>query len=259
MTDRVAKWADADLPPLAYALKRGVALAAFAAVFLSASGAFDTESAPPLSRLAYWVAISVVAIAALESAHLGLRAWLPQAPESRLRLIGLSMLVLPATGLALLLCKLVFGGYPKLVDYVTLLPGTAGILVSLQLVLGHSAKPVQPAPKPADTGVLVDALPLPLRGARIDALQAEDHYVRIYTSAGDALVRMRLRDAIMAVGPGLRPHRSWWVAQHSVTGLRRRRGGTAVLTILGGRRVPVSRALARELGPEFGEDGPHAG
>lgn len=252
MTQYVAKRAPVDIR-LPADIKRALALSAFAGVFLAAAGAFDTEAAALFPRLAYWVLISLISTAGLEGCHRLLRRWSGQRSELRLRYWGLASLLLPMTVLALLMCKMVFGGHPKVADFLALLPGMVGILVALQLALANfPSSPARQQPMPQHR-LLINSLPVWLRDARIDALQAEDHYVRVYTSAGQALVRMRLRDAVETIDgrAGFMPHRSWWVAKQSVIGFRRK-GGGGLLTLVGGEQVPVSRAFARDLGRSFG-------
>ncbi|MEM9168747.1 MAG: LytTR family DNA-binding domain-containing protein [Pseudomonadota bacterium] len=94
----------------------------------------------------------------------------------------------------------------------------------------------------AATPTIAKRLPDRLRGAAVLALSAEDHYVRVHTAAGDALVLMRLSDAIDEVGRlhGARVHRSWWVARHAVEKAERA-GDGAKLTLANGLVAPVSR------------------
>ncbi|AWN55345.1 hypothetical protein DK412_01585 [Methylobacterium sp. 17Sr1-1] len=113
----------------------------------------------------------------------------------------------------------------------------------------HLPETVSPAP-PTVCGLL-DRLP-PQIGRDILALQMEDHYVRVHTRKGSALVLMPLRQAVQEVGhrPGLTVHRSWWVARDAVTGWRRD-GRNIRLVLVGGLDVPVARArlvAAREAG-----------
>jgi hypothetical protein len=58
-------------------------------------------------------------------------------------------------------------------------------------------------------------LPLALRQAPIVALSAEDHYVRVRTDRGQALILMNFAKAVAALGPdaGVRIHRSHWVSR----------------------------------------------
>lgn len=89
--------------------------------------------------------------------------------------------------------------------------------------------------------VLADRLS-PQLGTDILCLRVEDHYVRVYTRRGDTLVLARFGDAIAAVSaiPGLRVHRSWWVATAAVDSLRRT-GRTAELGLCNGVTAPISQ------------------
>ena len=57
-------------------------------------------------------------------------------------------------------------------------------------------------------------LPIALRQAPVVALSAEDHYVRVRTDRGQALILMNLANTITALGPnaGVRIHRSHWLS-----------------------------------------------
>ncbi len=61
------------------------------------------------------------------------------------------------------------------------------------------------------------------RAEEVLALQAEEHYVRIYTNNGAELVHYRFGDAVAEMPPelGLRVHRSWWVAEDAVRSAKR--------------------------------------
>lgn len=84
--------------------------------------------------------------------------------------------------------------------------------------------------------------------ARLVAFEAEDHYLRVRTEAGSALVLMRLGDALEALSglDGFRTHRSWWVARTAVEAVRWK-GGRGVLTLSDGASAPVSRTYAVAL------------
>ncbi|HWA63657.1 MAG TPA: LytTR family DNA-binding domain-containing protein [Caulobacteraceae bacterium] len=106
----------------------------------------------------------------------------------------------------------------------------------------HAAAPDAPPAK------FLARLPPKLRGAELYAVEAEDHYLRLHTSAGDDLILMRLSDAIDELEglEGARTHRSWWVARAAVTDAERGEG-RATLTLKNGVSVPVSRGYARAL------------
>nr|WP_246328754.1 LytTR family DNA-binding domain-containing protein [Brevundimonas lenta] len=87
-----------------------------------------------------------------------------------------------------------------------------------------------------------------LARARLVAVEAEDHYLRIRTEAGSALVLMRFGDALEALGAadGFRTHRSWWVARTAVqTALWK--SGRGELSLSDGSTAPVSRTYAAVL------------
>lgn len=224
---------------------------------LSTAGAFDTEAVRFTPRLAYWLALAAISVVALELLHQRLVRYVPQAPQLLLRVIGWAVLALPLNMLAVLSCKLLFGGWPSLGGFMLLLPGMASILGALQFAVATFARP-QPAPMPvppdaappAPSGLSV-RLPLPLQSARIVALEAQDHYVRVHTSAGSALVRARLRDTVLLMEEeGVQPHRSWWVARSAIASMRRE-DERVVMVLVGGQQVPVSRSARSALGPLF--------
>jgi hypothetical protein len=240
---------------------RVLGLACVFGAFLSASGALDTEAAPAPARLLYWVAISLISAAMLQATHgFVARRWSGWS-VFRQRAAGLLVLTLPLTFIAVLTCKLLFGGHPSSAGFLLLLPGMVSILVALQLALAVFTNHDRPDRAHYGIAARLDepasqirqlSLPLSLRGARIEALEAEDHYVRVYTTQGEALLRMRFGDAVAMVAhlDGIRPHRSWWVARDAAASLSRD-GSRATLTLLNGLRIPISRRYRPTLGPEF--------
>ena len=112
----------------------------------------------------------------------------------------------------------------------------------------HLARP-EPAAEPGAPGPprLVERLPLHLRALPI-ALEMEDHYVRVHTPHGSALLLMRMRDAVAELDgtPGALVHRSWWVARGAVQGVRRE-GRNIRLQLAGGIEAPVARTQAPAL------------
>ncbi len=95
-------------------------------------------------------------------------------------------------------------------------------------------------------------LPVDLRGAAIESLSAEDHYVRVATAEGEALLAGTFAEALEAARglDGARVHRSWWIASGAVERLDRA-GGRWRLKLRGDREAPVSRSYrpaVREMG-----------
>ena len=111
--------------------------------------------------------------------------------------------------------------------------------------------PSRSAPAPTDINArpaLYDRLTPKLRNADIYAITSEDHYVRVYTSAGNEMILMRLSDAVKETAPlpGLTPHRSWWVAEAGVESAKRKDSKT-ILTLKNGVTAPVSRSGAKAV------------
>ncbi|MCG7574140.1 LytTR family transcriptional regulator [Phaeobacter sp. CNT1-3] len=105
--------------------------------------------------------------------------------------------------------------------------------------------PIEESVTPADADItppIWERLPFDKRGPLV-ALSVEDHYVRIKTLQGEEMILMRLSDAIREVGstPGAQVHRSHWAAFDQVKSVRRE-GDRAILTMINGDEIPVSRA-----------------
>jgi hypothetical protein len=105
---------------------------------------------------------------------------------------------------------------------------------------------------------LLNRLALERRG-EILALSMEDHYVRVFTDAGESLILLRLSDAMAEVRDvqGLQIHRSHWVAARAVDGTERLSDGRLRVHLVNGLTLPVSRTFARavrEAGLGKGDD-----
>jgi hypothetical protein len=108
--------------------------------------------------------------------------------------------------------------------------------------------PLRP-PAPGEPALLAK-LPAQL-GRTIICLCMEDHYVRVHTPAGSALLLMPLGQAIAEAAPlaGVKTHRSWWVARNAV--IRTEGGPRAMrLHLSNGLVAPVSRAAIATLRKE---------
>jgi len=247
-------------PPPRHVGTRLLGLACLFGAFLAVTGALDTQAATTPARMIFWISISIVGAVALEAVHRLLSGWLLRRDGRWNRGIAVAVVILPLTLLATITCKLLFGGRPSAEGFAEILPGMTGILSGLQLILTTFAVPPKTDARipPVDEQLLRTpdghslALPIPLQGACIEAIRAEDHYVRVYTDKGSTLLRMRFCDALAAIShlDGVRAHRSWWVARDSILSLGRPEGRTT-LTLSNGLRVPVSRACRAALGPPF--------
>lgn len=85
-------------------------------------------------------------------------------------------------------------------------------------------------------------------GTDLVCLRMEDHYLRVTTQGGEALILMRMRDAIRELDgvAGLQVHRSWWVATGQILRLTRH-GRRTELAMSNGMQVPVSSSFRPEL------------
>lgn len=96
---------------------------------------------------------------------------------------------------------------------------------------------------------LTEKLPPKLRGAQLIALKSEDHYLRVYTSEGDDLILMSMASAMKALSgyPGVRTHRSWWVARDQFPKISGTKTQLTEVQLLSGLKVPVSRRKAKSV------------
>lgn len=234
---------------------------------------FGVDEQTFLARLGYWGGVLVcwfMAMAVAESLLANMRFFRGLAPGARLVVvIGLAavpMLVIAGAATHALT------GWQASVSEVTELYGQIVVLGSIvallaRAVLPHGAEPVpqaevmrpaemtRPEPavidSPAVPSPLVARLPAAVRG-RIVCLEMEDHYVRVHTDRGSALVLLRLSDAIAEVCParGQQVHRSWWVSDEAVEGFERV-GRVGAVVLSNGVRAPVSQRYLRSVEASF--------
>ncbi len=227
-------------------------LAAGAAILFAGVGAFETGEAPPLTRYIYWLPLTFAcgALGAWTLDRFGSLASFrdlrqPRFILSLLVMTGvMTLLVFVASGLALQ-GEWTVKRLPHLWLQVLLV---GGFFFALQLTLEGRREEETAADPPAVPLSLEARLPAGLREAEIQAVQAEDHYLRVHTDAGSALILMRLSDAIAELGQleGAQTHRSWWVARAAIAEARPSRG-RARLILKNGVEAPVSRTYARDL------------
>ncbi|RZJ17092.1 MAG: hypothetical protein EON91_10690 [Brevundimonas sp.] len=245
MTGGEAPWRDAA---------RTAAVAVAIGGFLALAGAFGSGGASLTARLAYWIPMMLLgSVWGLASARLlerfvdlDDRPWLQVAALTLLISGPLSVIVWAVTGLVFTGRVYPLEALPQLiapVTVVTLAVSAVNVFVSPKRTIQTHA----PAAGPAVVRFL-DRLPPRLRGARLIAVQAEDHYLRLHTDRGSDLILMRLSDALQELEglEGAQTHRSWWVARDAVRAVERG-DGRAMLTLDSGLTAPVSRRHARAL------------
>jgi hypothetical protein len=218
-------------------------------------GPFASDRAPVVGRYVYWMICMVGGglIGVLIDEPLRLRVagiWRRVAATSVLMTAPVSLLVLTTE-------HLLMGAPFDWLSYQRLLWQVWPISLAVMAVraLAWRRPPVR-----VETLTIV-AQPLPeaeanfrrrlsakRRGARLIAVEAHDHYLKVHTDAGEELITLRFADALdeLARAHGWRVHRSWWVAADAVEAVRWRRGAGEI-RLAGGRIAPVSRTYAPVL------------
>ena len=230
-------------------------LLAVVGLFMGFVRAYGVEGATPGVRFAYWVACIVgggvigVALDSLVLARVR-RFW------RRVALV--SVLMTPLVTLWVLwMGRLLAGGSVTISDYVERLPQVFVVcapVMSLRVLAWRApetvveTRTVVEPPLPEAEAAFRRRLSARRRGARLIAVEAEDHYVRVHTDAGSELVGLRFADALqeLARAHGHRTHRSWWVAADAIRGGAWRRGA-GELRLDSDLVAPVSRTYAPGL------------
>ena len=197
-----------------------IGLSLFSA-FLAATAAFDTEELSVLPRHIYWqcavVGGGVIALV--------IEPWIARLTPGRPRLFLLAQMIAMTPPISLwvaVLPTLLWGVEFRAIRTVWTLPSVLTVNVAVIGLAWLVRAAFREARVAAPTGVAPGAirckLPPRLARARLLAVEAEDHYLRVRTEAGSDLVLMRFGDALEALGAcdGFRTHRSWWVARTAV-------------------------------------------
>ena len=163
-----------------------------------------------------------------------------------------SVLMTPAVSLLVLTTEHLLAGGPfGWSGYLELLWQVWPILLAVMVVRALvwrrtparvETRTVIAAPLPEAEATFRRRLSAKRRGARLIAIEAHDHYLKVHTDAGDELITLRFADALeeLALAHGWRVHRSWWVAADAVEAVRWRRGAGEI-RLVGGLTAPVSR------------------
>ncbi|MCQ8279373.1 LytTR family transcriptional regulator DNA-binding domain-containing protein [Acetobacteraceae bacterium KSS8] len=252
------------------ALSRLASLLAIAAL-LTIMAPWHSERMPVTERAGYFLLCGAFWQAGVSLARFGLgRAGLRLSPARSVLATALLASVPGVLGI-LLVNRIVFGhAGPMLLIWAETLPlGLAAAFAYRGVVLSGpmreqtplsasapAAEAQQVAPsgveavapeavlstRPGDVRAFLLAHAPEFAGRRLIALQAEDHYLRLYLEAAEKLVLLRMRDAIAALGEtaGWQPHRSFWIARDA-RGRAERRGQGWQLVLENGLVVPVSR------------------
>lgn len=233
---------------------------------------FGTDEQTFFARLGYWVVLLVswfIVTAAVEGLLASRGFFHRLAPAAR-RVLVIGLAALPMIIIAGAATNALSGWEPSLAE-VTEMYGQIVIVGSVVTLLARAAlpwdseaapvsleaprrMPLQALPAvdpPVASSPLAARLPLDVRG-RIICLEMEDHYVRVHTDRGSALVLLRLSDAIAEAHPvqGRQVHRSWWVSDEAVEGFERV-GRTGAIRLSNGMRAPVSQRYLHSVEASF--------
>ena len=232
--------------------RRDLAIAAAIGLFMGAVGPFGTYlNTSRLTVIAYWIGAILTGQIMF---GLTVRPATILAPRLRMPplLAALVVTAIMAAPLSLLCHTVAMALWPTLRGHVSLALFygqtlvVAGTLSAFHTWFATRRAPVPAADPPPIAGDFLSRIPGHL-GRELIALQMEDHYVRVHTSAGSALILIPLRQALAELGavPGLQVHRSWWVARHAVVGTVAD-GRNLRLRLVNGLQAPVSRARVAE-------------
>jgi hypothetical protein len=199
---------------------------------------------PAWQRIVYWVAMVWLAVAVYGA---GVRLILARNYRPRVTWAALALLVaIMSAPLALASWLVASSMWPELKQVRSLTPLVwyaewlliAAPQVAVFAVVMGRRRASRTAGAPRSTAGLLGVPP-----REVLCLQMEDHYVRVHTAGGSRLVLATLNQAIAALGgtPGLRVHRSWWVADRGVAAPAPD-GRNVRLILTNGLVAPVARS-----------------
>jgi hypothetical protein len=221
-----------------------------AGLFLAALGPFGSITASPLTRFLYWPGVivggGVIGVAVDElGGRRFVNPWVRWIFDSVVMTPGVCVLVAFASRWA-------YGPFPIRQVFTALswqvLVISVAVMGVRQLVQQRLGPPPAEPPLPRADAAFRKRLSARRREARLIAVEAEDHYLRVHTDAGSELIGLRFADALseLAGVAGFQTHRSWWAAADAIEAVRWRRGGGEV-RLAGGLTAPVSRTFAKDL------------
>jgi DNA-binding LytR/AlgR family response regulator len=226
------------------------------ALFLTAIAASGTQALPLHVRFLYWTGFMIGGslIAQGVSLIMDRVIRIHNRPNVRI-LIHLGLIIVPIITMVWLGNHLMAGSSLTLRHLLFLIGPVAPICVAmtgLHYMLNRT--PMQSHAHAvsdemaSDAGVFRQRLPFKFRHADIYALSAEDHYLRVHTSAGQTLILMRLYDAIRELDgiEGSQTHRSWWVAKDAIDDVIKD-NGRVTFRLKGEVSAPVSRSFQKAL------------
>lgn len=234
-----------------YARSAGIIIAL--ALVFAWLGVYETGERPFLLRFLFWLpTLGVGAVTAIFVVPWAFETGLQRWPTAARILVAAALISVPVW--ALLVAIDSFDGQPLPLQYWPLQYVYVLVISVLVTTGGWFAGRLEDAEAAAETAgadprdAFLERLPVKYRGAALYAVSSEDHYLRVHTDRGEALILMRLADAVRELdgADGLQTHRSWWVAREGVADTRRS-GGRLGLILKSGAEAPVSRTYAKAV------------
>jgi len=221
-------------------------------MFMTSVDAFNVQTDDLPLRLVYWLTnlVGGGVVAALIEPTLERAPLLGARP--RLRAIAqIIVMTFPITALVWFVSGMMAVSGLNLGPLIGYFPSVLVVdigVVLLAWVLRLATRPPLLLVQSGNANPLAAHLEPRLARAALIAVEAEDHYLRVYTAAGHALVYMRFSEALRTLdaGDGLRTHRSWWVARSAVDAVRWQ-NGRAEIMLSNGILAPVSRSYANDV------------
>jgi DNA-binding LytR/AlgR family response regulator len=222
------------------------------------------------TRYAFWLAMTAVGVVAAIAADAALPLTRFRAGAVRIGAVAL-VSALPMTFVVAWIMSLVQPGRFFMPQQLLALFAAVAVVQLLVVFATTTASPTgnhAEAPGHAralpEPGAKVDPATFPTAllsrlppgiGSDIIALETEDHYLRVRTLGGSALILMRMTDAVALLDPqlGAQVHRRWWVAQAGVAGVRTE-GQKLSLCLIDKTRVPVGRTFSAVAKARFAQD-----
>ncbi len=233
-------------------LAPNVALVLGSGGFLTVLRPFDSDALELIPAFAYWTGL--VAVGAVTATWAAKAAFAPGRPgPTAAKLAAVAAAAATVVFVCLVVLDAATGGgvspgeWPLLFFYVCVI---SAAITGFGYLLNRArrGRPSGPASLETPGAAFQDRLPARLRGARLFAVESEDHYLRVHTANGDDLILMRLSDAVRELRglDGLQTHSSWWVAREAVADVKRG-DGRLTLILVNGKQAPVSRSYARAV------------
>jgi hypothetical protein len=243
----------------------GFVVAALAAVVMAVTGALGTDEAPFGVRLGFWLICMLAGAFIGAGAATMFKTWggLARWPWAEVFAIAVTM-ALPQTLIVVAARSMIFDLRVPTNSGIGIMFGFVLFICVVMVALDYAMHRDQYGVRAGRPTALVatasaepaadpesrfrERLPHGLRAARLFALEAEDHYLRVHTDSGSALILLRLADAVteLAAVDGAQTHRSWWVARAAVVSSQRA-DGRATLTLMEGQQAPVSRSYYKAI------------